>query len=180
MTTFFRVLLVSSILHISIIASAFGQVKNTEHTVRLADGAKSPAATADDFAFLTGYWVGEGFGGTCEEMWSQPMASTMLCTFRLISDNALNFSEIVLLTFGEEGTSIRLKHFDPEMKSWEEKDDFLEFKLVKVEKNAAWFEGLTYKLADDGKLYVHVAMKKKDGTFREGSVVFERRALPPH
>ena len=41
------------------------------------------APSIDDFAWLAGHWRGEGLGGVCEEVWSQPLAGTMMGSCRL-------------------------------------------------------------------------------------------------
>ena len=45
-----------------------------------------PASDVDveDFAWLAGYWRGEGLGGVCEEIWSEPLAGSMIGLFRLV------------------------------------------------------------------------------------------------
>ena len=75
----------SALIAFLIASAAMSQVANTRNTVRLAEGSKSPAVTIGQFSWLTGYWVGDGFGGVGEEMWSQPLANTMVGTFRLIN-----------------------------------------------------------------------------------------------
>lgn len=172
-----RRFVMAAVILASVAGVATSQVKNTDHTLRLAEGAESPAATINQFSWLTGYWVGEGFGGVGEEMWSQPMANTMLGTFRLVNDGKLSFSEIMMLSVKDGSASMRLKHFDSNLKGWEKKDEFLEFKLVKLGKDAAWFDGLTYQLKDDGSLLVFVAMKQDDGKVEEGKFVFRRKKL---
>ena len=68
---------------------------------------------------------------------------------------------------------LKLKHFDQHLVGWESKDKSVNFPLLKVGKNTAWFGGLTYQLQDDGSLKAWVAMKKKDGTFREAEIHFQ-------
>jgi len=69
-----------------------------------------------------------------------------------------------------------VKHFDRDLKGWEPKDKFAEFALVKLDDKAAIFDGLTYLIDDQGNLRAYVAMKQKDGTFKEGSFVFHRES----
>ncbi len=179
---FHRLLLFSVILLIGSEIS-FGQSRLTENTLKLDDGSPSPEASMGDFAWLQGYWIGEGFGGTCEEAWMPPLGDTttqsasMSGTFRMLEGGKLQFSEFFLLSRIEGRWTLRLKHFDAEMKSWEKQDEFTEFPLVRVQKNTVWFRGLTYRLNEAGKLEAIVAMKRSDGTYSEEKIVFQRKPL---
>lgn len=77
--------------------------------------------------------------------------------------------------FEENGSlTLKLKHFDAAMKGWEEKDKFVEFRLVKLEPRAAYFHGLTYRLNEDDSMDVFVVVSQKDGTKREEKFEFKR------
>lgn len=148
----------------------------SEHTLRLAAGTPGAPAKMADVAWLEGYWTGEGLGGTCEEMWSPPLGGAMLGTFRLMKDGKLEFSEFFMLVEVEDSLVLKLKHFDAELKGWEEKDRSIEFQFIKSSGTTAWFNGLTYQLADDGVLHVYVAISSKDGSVREGEFRYQRPA----
>jgi len=64
-------------------------------------------AMIDDFAWLSGHWRGEGFGGQVEEIWSQPLGGTMVGTFRLAKDGKVEFYEIIVLE--RDGDSLDIK-----------------------------------------------------------------------
>lgn len=154
--------------------SVLGQKSLTEHTLRAEnDTQRSPAVIAD-IHWLAGRWVGEGLGGTCEEMWTEPMAGHMLGTFRLMKEEALDFSEFFMMTEENDSLVLKLKHFGPDLNGWEAKDKFVTFRLIKIEGQAAWFDGLTYSLDDDGTLHAYVAIKQKDGQMREGEFRYKR------
>jgi hypothetical protein len=154
--------------------SATAQEANTEHTLRLSEGFTPAQTSIDDFAWLHGYWVGEGLGGQCEEMWGAPLGGAMLGTFRMLEDGQLVFSEFFVLAEKEGQISMKLKHFNPDFDGWEKKDKYVEFKFIKAEDKAAYFDGLTYKLTEDGTLKVYVSMKQKDGTLDEGQFTFTK------
>lgn len=154
--------------------SGQAQERHTQHTLRLEAGAIPPAAQIGEFAWLQGYWVGEGLGGTCEEMWSGPLGGAMLGTFRLLNDGRLAFTEFFVLAETDGQVSLKLKHFDPAMKGWEAQDKFEEFRLIKVKGKTAWFHGLTYQLDENGTLHVYVAMKRNDGTLGEAEFTLHR------
>lgn len=106
-------------------------------------------ATIDDFAWLAGLWRGEGFGGTCEEMWSPPLAGTMVGTFRLIQGDEVVFYEIMLLGRDAQGVSLKVKHFSEDFVAWEEKAACVRFPLTQVSPGDARFGGLTLKRDGD-------------------------------
>ena len=64
------------------------------------------------------------------------------------------------------------------MTSWEEKDDYLTFSLVSVSENEANFGGLTYRLTEDDRLEVYLAMKR-GGAMQEVAFEFERQRPTP-
>jgi len=139
------------------------QEKLTEHTLQLAEGATGPSATVTDFAWLEGHWQAEALGGTATEIWSPPAAGSMVGMFRLIEDGQPGFYEIFTLT--EEGPTVllRLKHFHPDLKGWEEKDETVDFPLVALEEGQAFFDGLTYQRRGPNEIQVFLAMHTKDG-----------------
>lgn len=91
----------------------------------------------------------------------------MIGMFRLYSKEKPIFYEF-WSAFEEEGSvTMRLKHFNPDMKGWEEKDAFVTFRLVKADADTIWFEGLTYSKQKDGSLKGFIALKQKDGSVKE-------------
>jgi hypothetical protein len=50
------------------------------------------------------------------------------------------------------------------MKGWEEKDKTIDFKLVKLEPNKVYFEGLTMEKIDDDHMNVHVLIEENNNT----------------
>jgi hypothetical protein len=147
---------------------------NTEHTLRLAEGASPAPATIEDMTFLTGHWTGDGLGGQTEETWTAPMAGEMLGTFRLVRNGKTVFYEFLNLSVTARGLSMRLKHFNPDMTGWEEKDKFIEFRYVKTEGNLVYFEGLTFRRENADELTIFLALKSKSGEVREETFRMKR------
>ena len=117
------------------------------------EGFESPPATLKEMDWLVGQWVGEGIQGTpAMESWLPPTGSTMVGTFvQETTEGAIMFTEHLYL-MEEEGTLVlRLKHFNADLTGWEEKDDMLTFRLVAMEKCAAYFRALTLRCADSEK-----------------------------
>jgi hypothetical protein len=140
-------------------AAVASEESATEKTLRL-EGQPPAAAKIQDFAWLEGAWRGEGLGGECEEIWGTPFGDRMHGVFSLHRDGAPVFSEAMLLV--EEGDSVvlKVKHFTPDFVAWEEKDESVIFRLVKLEERAAYFSGLTLRLEEDGSLTIYLRLKR--------------------
>ena len=139
-------------------SSVVAQTKITDRTYRLEEGGVSPAASLDSVAFLAGSWVGTGLGGEVEEVWTAPSAGTMVGSFKLLQNGEPNFYEFLVISEEEGSLVLRLKHFNPDLSGWEEKDDFVTFPLVKVDNDSVYFRGLTYRKVGDGRLQIYLAL----------------------
>lgn len=134
--------------------------------MRLEDDSVSPVAHIEDIAWLVGRWTGEGLGGIAEDIIAPAADGQMMGMFRhLKADGSINFYEFYV--FAEEGESItqRLKHFSPLLSGWEDKDEFVEFPLVAIEESAVYFDGLSYRLEEDGSLTVGVRLDENQNAF---------------
>jgi hypothetical protein len=60
------------------------QESKPANTMKLEPDAARPKAKIADLAWIQGRWVGEGLGGTVEEIWSPPIGDSMLGMFRLV------------------------------------------------------------------------------------------------
>ena len=140
---------------------------NTENTVRRSAGAPIPDATVAEMSWLAGRWTGEGLGGWTEEIWSPPAADGMVGVFRLVRDDKPVFYEFMTMRVTDRGLALQLKHFNPDMKGWEEKEKFVEFLYVGREGHRYRFEGLTFERDGDDAMNVYLALRMKDGVVRE-------------
>tara|TARA_A100000171_G_scaffold34389_1_gene32850 strand:- start:979 stop:1470 length:492 start_codon:yes stop_codon:yes gene_type:complete len=141
-----------SLLFVFICLNSFGQ-----NTLKLGDN-KSPKATLADIAWLSGHWRGEAFGGITEEIWSPPLGDSMMGSFKLVSEGKTSFYEICQLVEENGSLSFRLKHFNSDLTGWEEKNEREEFPLVKVEKNAVYFDGFTIKRISANEIHMYVVI----------------------
>ena len=155
-------------------SASVAQTKVTEHTFGLEEGAASAPATLESAAFLAGSWVGTGLGGEVEEIWTAPSAGTMVGSFKLRQNGEDSFYEFFVISEEEGSLVLRLKHFNPDLTGWEEKDDFVMFPLVKVDDNSVYFRGLTYRKVGDDRLEIYLALHS-GGETNEVSFEMKRR-----
>ena len=133
----------------------------------LEDKQQSPKADLSAVKWLAGHWRGQAFGGFIEEVWSPEMGGSMMGAFKLVVNNQVQFYEIETIS-EQEGTLIfRLKHFHRDLNGWEEKDETIDFKLVKVTENKVYFNGLTLENISDTQINIYVAIKDKGSTTEE-------------
>ena len=152
-----------------------------------SDGHIPPPASIEDVAWLVGEWSGPGIAGApAHEHWFAPVAGTMIGTFvqetgKSPSDTGIMFSELMYLMEEEGSLVVRLKHFNPDLTAWEDRDKMLRFRLVAIEGCTIYFSALTYRcLKDEGGaitgMVVAVRMERDDGDEVEELVFrFKRR-----
>jgi hypothetical protein len=110
-----------------------------------------------ELTWLSGYWEGSGLGGECDEVWIPQQDKSMAGIFRYSREGVLVFSEYMIIEEIGKSLSLKLKHFNRDLSPWEEKDEWVEFKLIKIVGETAWFDGLTYKREQD-KLSVWILL----------------------
>lgn len=145
----------------------------TEHTYQLTEGEAPPAATIDDARMLVGSWEGTAFGSRFEAVWNPPSANSMVGLFKLYSDDEVAFYEILLITVDDGTLSLKVKHFSADFTAWEEKDDYVEFRLVKIEDEALHFGGLSFYRRGDDAMDGYIVMKNAAG-IREEPLAYKR------
>ena len=153
---------------------AFAAEPYTANTLRLGDGEARPAASLDDAAFLVGSWTGTGFGQRFEETWNPPSAGSMVGMFKLYDGDEVAFYELMTLSVQDGSLSLRVRHFNADFSAWEEKAEFVGFRLVKLAENELHFGGLSFYKRDDNRIDSYLAMRSGD-ELSEQHVVYERR-----
>lgn len=159
-----------------LVATALGaQTTGSDHTLRLGEDGTSPAAAISDLAWLAGYWRGTGLGGEVEETWTPPVGDRMQGIFTLAREGQPAFSEAMQLVEEDGSLLLKVKHFTPGFVAWEEKDEFVRFRLVKLGDNEAYFSGLTFRRSGDA-LVIFIALSR-DGQTTEHELRLERVPL---
>lgn len=153
---------------------ANSQSTETQNTLTLDSPENAPKADIHDLNWMVGRWEGEGFGGIVEETWNPAIGGTMVGSFRLVKDDAPNFYEFLVIAPEGESLAYKVKHFNPDMSGWEEKDESVNFPLVRLVRDTAYFEGLTIIRKGD-QLQHFLAFKDKDGNIQEASLTYSRR-----
>jgi hypothetical protein len=135
--------------------------------LRAVAGAEPPAATIDDLAWIAGRWQGEALNGRFEETWNRPSGGTMVGMFKLVRDEGAAFYEILTIVPRGESLALRLKHFTADLVGWEEKDQAIEFPLVKLTDREAYFDGLTFRRIHDNAMDIFVVIQQPNGEASE-------------
>lgn len=123
-------------------------------------------------SWLSGTWKGQGLGGEVDEIWSEPEYGHMVGMFRYHRANRLLFSEFCSIANLGDGLKYKVKHFTDTFTGWEEKDDFVEFPLIMLKEQAAYFDGATFiREGDTLTVYVYIM---SEGVGREEKFVYQR------
>ena len=134
------------------------------NTLQLTEGTTSPVATLSDVSWIEGHWKGEAFGGITEEIWSPPLGDSMMFSFKLVADNKVVFYELGGIREVDSTLIFQLKHFGNDFKGWEEKNETIDAKLVRIEGNRVYFEGFTFEKVNESELAIYVLIEEKDKT----------------
>ena len=109
----------------------------------------------NDYSWLTGSWIGDGFGGTSEEIWSPPNKGTMMGMYRHHNkDGELVFYEFMLL----DESGMKIKHFNADMSAWEDTEKFINFEMVEYSADMIILKGLTFERKSDNEVEIRLKM----------------------
>jgi len=116
--------------------------------------AQENAYSLSELSFLSGHWTGEAFGGTVEEVWSEPSANAMMGMFRLQFDGIDKLYEFLLIEKNDENIVMRFKHIRTGYKEME--DEPIILVLKKVSESFAEFA------AEDSSLIIKYNLMSSD------------------
>ena len=160
------------ILFATYFTDSYTQTLLTNHTFKY-DSTVAFKAKIEEVNWLTGKWTGRGFGGILEEIWSAPKSGTMVATFSMYENKAPVFFEFCMIAEANHSLVYKVKHFNPDLTGWEEKNDYTTFHLVKLDEKAIYFEGFTMINHIDS-CEIYLALKQKDGSFVEEKLMYYR------
>jgi hypothetical protein len=144
-------------------------------TRTVAAGQAPPAASIADLAWLEGEWTGEGFDSALHENYSAPIGGQIPAHFYAVQDGKPTFYEFE--TFAQIGNSLefRVRHFNPDMTAWEDKDRVVRFPLVAVDRDVWYFDGYTVLRTGPDTADHIIRIRRKDGTESEAVLHYRRR-----
>lgn len=158
-----------------LINTSYAQEPLTEHTYSLPKDAPLGSGKLADVAWLSGSWKGTAFGQQFEEVWNPASAGSMMGMWKLFDpEKGVNFYEILLLKEQDDGLVLLVKHFSKDFVAWEEKDQFVTFRLVKVEEEAVHFSGLSFYKNGPDRIDGYIVMNHKDGSKTEHHLAYQR------
>ncbi|MGB5354268.1 MAG: DUF6265 family protein, partial [Woeseia sp.] len=103
-------------------------------------------------------------------------AGSMVGLFKLYGDDGVALYEIMLITVEEGVLSLKVKHFNADFSAWEEKQEHVNFRIVKVEENALHFGGLSFYRRGPDKIDGYIVMRNGDEV-SEQHLQYTRRSL---
>ena len=148
---------------------------NAQNTISLKEGTESPVASLNDVSWISGHWIGKAFGGTVEEIWSPPMGDSMMFVFRLVKDDKVGFYEIGHIKEVGKSLILQLKHFNRDLSGWEEKDETVDFKLVRLEEHKVYFDNFTFEKIDENSINLYVVIRESDNKSEEIKFSYKRK-----
>lgn len=146
-----------------------------QNTLPFQENGQSPKANLTNIQWLAGHWQGEAFGGIAEEIWSPPLGGVMLFSFRLVAEGTVSFYEFGHILEIDDTLLLQLKHFDGDLMGWEEKDETIDFPLVKIETNRLFFDEFTIERISDQEINMYVLIEEEDGSTNEVKFNYHRQ-----
>lgn len=125
------------------------------------------------YAWLEGNWHGDGFGGTSQEIWSQPDAEgRMMGVYRHYkADGSLHFYEFLVL----DHKGMHVKHFTPALHAWEEREAYHTFKMIKHDPTSIEMEGLVFRRLSSSQLEIYLKTQNDKGEIRLDTIHMTRQ-----
>lgn len=148
-------------LSLLVVIFYFFSCKAQTNTLKFSENSHSPIASLNDVKWVSGHWKGEAFGGITEEIWSPPLGDSMMFSFKLVVNDKVVFYELGGIRELNNTLLLQLKHFGNDFKGWEEKEETVDFKLVKIEKNRIYFDEFTIEKISDSEINLYVIIEEK-------------------
>ncbi|MCR9247609.1 MAG: DUF6265 family protein [bacterium] len=115
-------------------------------------------------AWLTGHWVGEGFGGESEEVWLPARDGTLSGIFRLVVSGKVRFYELFTIAEIDGELQMKLKHFHADLRGWEERDEVLTWPGTDLGPSSVTFGPVRYELLAPDRLRASVTVEENGTT----------------
>jgi hypothetical protein len=165
-----RLIVIPLLLSLSL--QCFGQ-NEFENILQFDEAEGSPRADLSAVAWIAGHWQGEALGGVAEEVWTSPLGGSMMAAFKLSVDGKVKFYELETIMEQDDTLILKLKHFSSNLHGWEEKEETVDFKLVKVTDDKVYFDGMTFENVSTGEMNVYVLIGN-EGVEKETKFAYSR------
>lgn len=96
-------------------------------------------ATPAALGWMTGSWIGSNGADRVEEHWSPVAGDTLVGMLRWVKDGRVFFYELLAVEPQVDEVRLRIKHFDPGLVGWEDRDRAAEWLLVQLGEHEAVF-----------------------------------------
>jgi len=163
-------------LFLSFSLQCLGQDK-TENILLFDEAAGSPKADLSAVAWIAGHWRGEAFGGIAEEIWTPPLGDSMMAAFKVTVDGKVKFYELETIMEQDDTLILKLKHFSSKLHGWEEKEETVDFRLVKIIEDRAYFDGMTFEKVSAEQMNVYVSTGD-EGVEKATRIAYSRVKTP--
>jgi hypothetical protein len=108
-------------------------------TIVLAMPAEAPKI--EDLAWMKGSWLGKVGADDVEETWTAQKNGSMMGMFRWFRNGKLRLMEMMTIAEADGKVTMKLKHFNSLLHSFEQQNETTDFTLLSVEPNkAVWDE----------------------------------------
>ena len=144
-----------------------------QHTLSFEEDAVSPKADLSHISWMEGHWKGEAFGGIVEEIWSPPLGGSMMFSFKHVADDSVTFYELGHIKQVDETLIFQLKHFGGDLKGWEEKEETVDARLVKLSEDRLYFDDFTFEKIDANEINIYVVIEE-NGKSEEAKFNYKR------
>lgn len=148
-----------------------------QRTRTAVPGTPPPPARLADIGWIVGQWAGRQDGGAfASESYSPPAGGQITGHFFEEKDGRVTLMELLQIVERDGSLVYRLRHFRPDFSGWEDATGKpREYPLLAIDRDHAWFDGLTLDRSDPRTLVVAVMVKGKDGEAREIVYRYPRR-----
>ena len=98
----------------------------------------------------------------------------MMGAFKLVQDNDIAFYELCTLREIDGTVLLQIRHFHKDLKAWEEKDETVDFRLVKITKDKAFFDQFTFERINEDELHIYVVINQSGDEDQEVQFIYHR------
>ena len=120
-------------------------------------------ARMEDLEWLEGHWSGQAGGDEVDEVWAGAAAGAVVGMFRSTAAGKVRFYEFMTITKDSDRIGLTIKHFDPDLVGWEEKDGAARLVLTEsTDRRAVFYQAsgdkhlwLIYEGSDEAGLRIY-------------------------